>query len=88
MVSLCLIFLISSCATTSIPAGFHPSEDGTEQCIENDGARDVAIKLTERRICLDKLGRQPSVWDRFSSGFTVFGIGVGVGAVGALIVGP
>ena len=87
MASLCLIFLTSSCATIS-PAGFHPSEDGTEQCIDNDGARDVAEKLEERRLCIDKLGRQPSVWDRFSSGFTVFGIGVGVGLVTGVVIIP
>ena len=87
MVSLCLTILTSSCATTR-PAGFYTAEDGTTQCIDADGARDVALKLEERRLCLDKLGKQPDFWDRFSSGFTIFGIGVGAGVVGSIIILP
>ena len=88
MASLCLIFLTSACATSKIPAGFHAAADGTTQCIDKDGARDIGKMLEERRLCLDRLGRQPSVWDRFSSGFTIFGIGIATGAIGTAIILP
>ena len=87
-VLLCLTVLTSSCATSKIPAGFSSDDGGKTQCIDADGARDISEMLEERRLCLDKLGKQPDFWDRFSSGFTIFGIGVGVGVVGSIILLP
>lgn len=83
--SLCLIFLTSSCATNPI-AGFSYVEKGQavsvdSQCIDENGAVDVAKKLEERRLCLEKLGRTPSFWDRFSSGVTIFGLGIVTGII-------
>ncbi len=87
---ICLTFLISSCAS-SIPAGFINVNEGSTvpfngQLINDDGARDVAKRLTERNLCIEKLGEVPSYWDRFSSGFTVFGLGAGVGLVTGIII--
>jgi len=87
-----LTFLISSCAT-SIPAGFIRVNEGdtvphSGQLINDDGARDVAKRLTERNLCIEKLGKQPSYWDKFSSGFTIFGIGAGVGLLTGIIILP
>ena len=90
MASLCLIFLISSCATAKVPAGFVYVESGEPvpfdaQCIDNSGARDISLRLEERQECLERLGNQPTFWQKFTSDFTthtlVFGAGILAGVV-------
>jgi hypothetical protein len=57
------------------------------QCINDDGARDVAVKLEERKECLERTEDAPTFWDNFSNDFTLFGFGALVGiATGVLIL--
>lgn len=90
LANLLLVGLTSSCGT-SLPRGFdyYPAQTPVEYdayCIDEPGARDVGQKLEERKLCIKKLGRVPSVWDKFSSGFTVFGIGFASGFITMAVI--
>lgn len=93
LASVFLISLISSCATTKPPRGFDFMQAGSEldydaYCVDEDGARDVSVKLEERRDCLDRMGEEPTLWDRITHNVTILGIGAGLGFVGALVIAP
>ena len=88
MALICLIFLTTSCATSSLPnyspilKGDPAPENG--QFVTDEGVRETA-KIFAEHTRLKEEVRNDTFWNSLTHNFTVFGVGVGVG-IGLMIL--
>ncbi len=87
----CLIFLTTSCATSSLP-NYSPILKGepapeSGQFVTDDGARETA-KIFAEHTRLKEEVKNDTLWNSITHNVTVFTIGVGVGLVTGVIILP
>ena len=87
----CLIFLTTSCATSSLPHYSKILKDqpapADGQFVTDDGAR-LTAKIFAEHTRLKEEVKNDTFWNSLTHNFTMFGLGVGVGVVTGVIILP